>query len=133
VNRPTSSEIFPPDFPSELAGGAFTTGKEAAWPLEQAASVVEWLGAHGYAVLGIELWLIQSGRIQSLPIGGSGMREAHGDKVDRQNAEPWKEFVARATTKTLKYLRLFDKEIVEPGEVYFNVTWAGESKHGEVE
>jgi hypothetical protein len=46
------SELFPPDFPSELRVAAFTAHKEAAWPPALAKAAVEWFGTNGYAALG---------------------------------------------------------------------------------
>lgn len=121
------SELFPPNFPPELAIAAFTAGEEVAWPVTLSASAVEWFGRHGYAVLGTELWLLKDGAIQSLPIGLSGMREVYGNTVNRESKEAWSTFVARAAAETRAYLQLFNQlHIVEDGQVYFNVVWVSE-------
>ena len=121
------SELLPPGFPPELADAAFISGGEAAWPTMLASAAAEWLGGHGYAVLGTELWLLQNGLIQSLPIGRSGTREVHGNTVNRVGSEPWETFVARAATATCEYLRSFEpSEIIEHGNVYFHITWVDE-------
>jgi hypothetical protein len=52
------SELFPPDFPSELRVAAFRADNEAAWPPVLAVAAVEWFGTHGYGVFGTELWLL---------------------------------------------------------------------------
>jgi hypothetical protein len=97
-----------------------------------AAAAVEWLGAHGYAVLGTELWVLKSsGAIQSLPIGESGTREVHGNTVNRESEESWGSFVSRAAMETLSYLRSFKSgDILEEGELHFNVVWASEAQYG---
>jgi hypothetical protein len=124
VNRAMSSELFPVDFPEELATAAIVSGNEVAWRPVFATTAVEWLAAHEFAVLGSELWLLKERGIRSLPIGLSGMREVHGNRVDGRRDESWASFVSRAAGETLKYLRSFDAaEIVEKGDVYFNVTW----------
>ena|ERR1700676_5559370 len=124
------SELFPPHFPPELISAAFVTGNEAAWPPMLAAAAVEWLGAHGYAVLGTELWVLKGGAIQSLPIGQSGMREVHGNTINRERYESWSFFVARAATETLMYLQSFNPaDIVEQGEPHFNVVWVSEAQY----
>jgi len=98
-----------------------------------AAAAVEWLGAHGYAVLGTELWVLKGGAIQSLPIGQSGMREVHGNTVNRETGEKWSSFVARAATETLTYLQSFNRaDIVEPGKPHFNVVWVSEAQFAEL-
>ena len=121
---------LPLSFPSELGISAFRTGDEVARTPALAATAIRWFGANGYAVLGTELWLIKDGAIQSLPVGLSGMREVHGNTVNRGNQEPWSGFVARAAAETGAYLQSFDPaDIVEFGDVYFNVVWTGESEY----
>jgi hypothetical protein len=98
-----------------------------------AAAAVEWLGAHGYAVLGTELWVLKGGAIQSIPFGQGGMREVHGNTVNRESEEPWSSFVARAATETLTYLQSFDlAEVIEQGDLYFNVVWVSEAQYAEL-
>ena len=122
------SELFPPNFPRELAAAAFRAGDEAAWPPKLAAEAVEWFCSHGYAVLGTELWLLKDATIQSLPIGLSGMREVHGNTLNREMEEAWSSFVTRAALETRDYLQSFKpSDIVEDGQVYFNVTWVSEA------
>jgi hypothetical protein len=124
------SRLFPPGFPFELAIAAFRAGDEAAWPSMLAAAAVEWFSTHGYAVLGTELWVLEAANIQTLPIGASGMREVHGNTVNRESEEAWSSFVARAAAETRAYLQLFNPwDIVEPGQVYFNVVWVSEADY----
>ncbi|MGB6405707.1 MAG: hypothetical protein WA254_21155 [Candidatus Sulfotelmatobacter sp.] len=119
---------WPADFPSELAEAAFWSS-EPAWEPRIAAQVVEWLGLHGYAALGTELWVIRDGLINTLPIGSAGTPEVHGNTVSRRANEPWAAFVSRAASETVGYLRSFQlREIVEPGKVHFNVTWVSEEE-----
>jgi hypothetical protein len=129
-----SREIFPENFPPDLAVSAFVSGgEEAAWRPAVAATAVEWLAAHGYGVLGTELWLLKKDGIQSLPIGRSGGREVHGNTVDRRRDESWNSFVARAGAETAVYLRSFDPaDIVEDGDLHFQVGWASESEFAEL-
>jgi hypothetical protein len=121
---------LPSSFPTELAAVAFSTGNEVAWPPTLAVSAVEWFGTHGYAVLGTELWLLQGVGIQSLPIGRSGTRELHGNTVNRQNHEAWSSFATRSAAETCAYLQSFKPtDIVEQGQVYFNVVWVSEADY----
>jgi len=127
------AELFPLDFPPELASAAFVSGNQAGWPPKLAAAVIEWLGAHGYAVLGTELWVLKGGAVQSLPVGQSGMREVHGNIVSRGSEELWGSFVARAAMETVVYLQSFNPaDIFEPGEIHFNVFWVSEAQFAEV-
>ncbi len=120
-------DLFPPAFPPELSAAAFRATNEVAWNPALAVTAVDWLGTHGYAVLGTELWLVQGDAIQSLAIGLSGMREVHGNTVNRESGEPWISFVARASKETRSYLDSFKpSDIAEAGEVYFNVVWVSE-------
>jgi hypothetical protein len=133
VNHTRNSELFPVNFPPALGNEAFANGGEVAWRPRFAAAAVEWFGANGYAVLGTELWLLKDGAIQSLPIGLSGMREVHGNTVDRQRKESWGEFVVRAAGETLAYLRAFRAtDIIERGDIYFNVVWVSESDYAKL-
>ena len=123
------SELFPPDFPSELRVAAFRAGDEVAWPRILAAAAVEWFGTNGYAVLGTELWLLKDAGIQSLPMGLSGTREVNGNTVNRGNEESWSSFVARAGAETRTYLQAFKpSDIVERGQLVFNVVWVSEGE-----
>ena len=104
-----------------MASAAFVASNEVAWRPALATRSVEWLGAHGYGVLGTELWLPKDGSIQSLP---------YFQNVDRQGDEAWHSFVARAAAETLAYLRAFIPKFIEEGDVYVNVTWVGEAEFG---
>lgn len=56
------------------------------------------------------------------------MGEVHGNTVNRGSEEAWDSFVSRAAAETLVYLQSFNQaDIVEAGEVYFNVVWASEA------
>jgi hypothetical protein len=115
MNQPLSPDLFPSGFPSDLASAAFVVSNEVAWRPAHAACSVEWLGTHGYAVLGTELWLPKDGSIQSLP---------YFQNVDRHNNESWVSFVDRAAAETLAHLRALAPE----GDVYVNVTWVSEAE-----
>jgi hypothetical protein len=129
VNQTMHPDLFPPGFPSQLATAAFLSGEEVAWPLMLATTVVEWLSAHGYAVLGTELWVLRGGAIHALPIGKTGMNEVHGNTVNRKTGELWSSFFTRAATETLAYLQSFNPaDIVELGDQYFNLVWADEAE-----
>ena len=123
------SKPFPSNFPSELMVAAFVAGEEVAWAQTLATEAVEWFGKNEYAVLGTELWLLRGGAIQSLPTGLSGTREVHGNTINRFSHEAWGVFVARAAAETATYLQKFNpRDIVEHGQVYFNVVWVSEAE-----
>ena len=118
MNESLAPNLFPSGFPSELAAAAFLSSTDAAWRPALAARTVEWLGSHGYAVLGTEIWLAQGGSIQSLP---------YFQNIDRKDNEAWNTFVSRAAAETLAYLREFTPKFIEEGDVYVHVAWIGEA------
>ena len=119
MEQHVSSDLFPPGFPSELASAAFVHSKETAWRPSLAATSIKWFAAHGYAVLGTELWLPKHGSIQSLP---------YFQNVDRKGGETWDAFVARAAIQTSGYFSEFSRNLVEEGDVYVHVNWVSEAE-----
>lgn len=104
-----------------------------AWSPNYAVLAVEWFGQHGYAVLGTELWVVQTDGIQSVPLGHDGMRGVYGNTVNRQKDEAWCSFVVRSTAETRAYLQAFSpSDIAEKGQLYFNVAWVSESRFNEL-
>ena len=133
MDQGAPSELFPPNFSLRLAAAAFISNTETAWRLAAAIEAVEWFGAHSYATLGTELWLLEDGRIQSLPIGLSGEREVHGNIVKREKDEAWDTFVIRSASETLKYLKtLRPADIVEEGDLHFQVSWISKDDFDEL-
>lgn len=129
MSQDVRPESLPANFPPELAAKVFISRSgETAWRPSEAIQAVEWFGTHGYAVLGTELWLLQNGAIQSLPVGTSGLGEAHGNAVDgKHENETWDSYVARTTADTVKYLKSFNPaEIIEKGDLHFQVEWISE-------
>jgi hypothetical protein len=87
MDQPLAPDLFSSGFPSELASAAFVYSDEADWRPVLAARSVEWLGTHGYAVLGTALLLPKDdGWIQRLP---------YFQNVDRKRNELWDSFVVR--------------------------------------
>jgi len=120
----------PQDLPPELIADAFISGSEAAWPLESAIRVVEWLRQNGIAVLGTELWVVREDGIQP-GIYVDGMREIHGNAVSAKHNETWSVYVDRTAEETLRYLGSFETppEANKQGGVYFNIVWISESEY----
>lgn len=108
---------FPADFPAELSAGLFVHSGEAAWRPAQAIGAVEWLGEHGYAVLGTEVLRPEPHAIQSIP---------YFQNVDRKGNENWDSFVARAAAETIAHVRAVTEKLAEEGDVYINLTWVNE-------
>lgn len=118
------SPVFPPGFPTELTADAFVHSGEAAWRPQLAVASVEWFAAHGYAVLGTEVLRPEQNGIQSLP---------YFQNVNRKRNEDWTSFVARAAGETVAYIKAFEPRFAEEGDVYINLTWAGESDFPKLE
>ncbi len=119
MEQKPKSQVFPPNFPSSLAAKAFVNAREPAWRPLQGIEAVEWLGAHGYAVLGTEVWRPERDGIQSLP---------HFQSVDRRTDETWNSFVSRSAAETVDYLKTVSEELARYGEAYVNLTWASEGE-----
>ena len=125
-----AEKTFPPGFPPELAAKSFTTGSEAAWPLESVSKVVEWLGQNGFAVLGTELWIVRDDGIQP-GVFVNGVREIHGNSISHMRNETWDTYVTRSVEETLRYLHslVMPPEVKQQGDVFVNVVWASESEY----
>jgi hypothetical protein len=119
MEQTTPSDLFPRDFPPELIREALVHLSDVAWRPKLAAVSVEWLGAHGYAVLGTEVWLPKQGMIQSIPYF-QAIREIEN--------ESWDSFVARAAAETLAYLKEFEGRLTEEGDVFVNVSWVNDQE-----
>jgi hypothetical protein len=125
-----AEKTFPPGFPPELAAKSFTTGSEAAWPLESVSKVVEWLGQNGCAVLGTELWIVRDDGIQP-GVFVNGVREIHGNAISHMRNESWDAYVTRSVEETLRYLNsvVTPPEVKQQGDAFVNVVWASESEY----
>lgn len=108
---------LPPGFPTELITEAFIHLSEAAWRPPLALEAVEWLGAHGFALLGTEIWRPKRDGIHSLP---------YFQCVNREDGEDWNSFVTRAAVETIAYLQAFKEKFAEEGDVYINLTWVSQ-------
>jgi hypothetical protein len=127
MSEAMAREVFPSECPPDSSAAAFRSGKDLAQKPALAVAALDWLGLHGYAVLGKELWLLQGNGIPSLPIGLDGMRGVCGNTVNRKYGDGWISFVTGASAETLSYLREFKtSDIAEGGKLYFNFVWVSE-------
>ena len=111
-------DLYPVGLPPELVSAALVSSNEPAWRPAEATKCVEWLGLHGYAVLGTEILLPKSGSIQSLP---------YRQHVDRNAGEQWDAFVRRSAAETLAYLIVFARKFVQESDAYVSVIWVDEA------
>jgi hypothetical protein len=120
---------FPLNFPNELGEAFIADFGEVAWGLEDVRVALEWLGANGIAVLGIELWVIQGRHVELRTFGPDGKRFIFVSAVEPKDGEAWTNFVDRSVAETIVALGKFDRSwVANPGEIYFNVVWANETE-----
>jgi hypothetical protein len=112
-------DLFPPGFPTELAAEAFVHLEESAWRPPIAMKAVEWLGEHGFAVLGTEVWRREGKAVQSIP---------YFQSVNRVDDEDWNSFVTRSALETSDYLKAFSEKFTKEGDVFINIVWVSESE-----
>jgi len=127
VEEAMRPELFPPSFPSELVLRLLYQAAKRRGPL---AALRQRLSGWVRMVTRYSerSFACCKGAIRTLPIGLSGMPEVHGNTVNRESGEPWSSFVARAATETRVYLQSFKpSDIVEQGQVYFNLVWVSEA------
>lgn len=105
--------------PESLRVVGYYAGEEAAWPAEEALSVLECLTEFGCAACSLEVWLattpgptIPAPYIYTWEVEGCGAREA------------WMDFVRRANSAAADYIRAFRWDPSDSGkqgaEPYFN-------------
>lgn len=111
--------------PNEFVSSAYLAKNEAAWPPRIAAEVVDWLGEHGFAVFGAEVWIItRDDKIGTFFRDADGRRSLWAVAVDPNQDEPWSSFVRRAAASVSESIRKLDiADIRESGDVYVNITY----------
>jgi len=114
--------------PRDFVSSAFIVENEAAWPPRIAAEVVDWLGEHGFAVYGAEVWIItREGKISTFFRDAGGKSYLWAVAVDPNQDEPWSSFVRRAAASVSESVRKLDIAGVRAsGEIYVNITYESE-------
>jgi hypothetical protein len=106
------------ELPVALRSQAVILAGEPAWPSAGACAVVEFMRERGVAVLGVELWLAESGRPRVL--GWSSYRvEFTGD---------WRKYVDENAGHALA-----DLAGDAPEGALFNLTWIDEDERSSIE
>ncbi len=121
------AEIFPAGFPEELKASAYISGSEAAWPIEFAGKVVNWLCQNKVAVLGTEAWTVHGDGTITPSIEGG----LYGNAVSKKGDESWEAYVRRAAREALRCVESVNlsTEAKERRDVFFNITWVDESEY----
>jgi hypothetical protein len=104
--------------PAELRAQAVPLGGEFAWPPAAARAVIEFLGEHGIAVIGVEVWLAEDGYPRVW--GWSG--------YDVVFVGDWNAYVEEAAVQALAEV---SKEV--PEDALFNLTWIDRARLDHIE
>ena len=113
--------------PEHIKAIGFISGEEIAWRQEDCAEAIDWLRKSGYAVLGIELWLIQSDGSIRTGIPTESGPAIYVTSCDPASGENWGEYVERSAREAARAISAFrwDAHAAGPPRpVHFNLTWA---------
>jgi len=111
--------------PERLTATALVSGEEAAWEQADCAAAIDWLRNAGYAVLGIELWLLKKGQISTFISTLSGP-VLYCSSCDPRKDESWDDYVERSARLAAESVTAFrwPEDSLETCSAYFNLTWA---------
>jgi hypothetical protein len=120
--KPTS----PLSVPDRLRAVAFGDGEDLAWKQKDCADAIDWLRQNGNAILGIDLWLIEDGKIRTAIRTKSGPI-IYASNCDPLEGETWEEYVQRSAKNALDSIGAFswpEDSLEPPQPSYFNLCWA---------
>jgi hypothetical protein len=113
-------------FPERLSASAFESSEDVAWEQKNCAAVVDWLRKNAYAILGIELWLIEENGIRTAIRTKSGPA-IYVSNCDPVKGESWGSYVERSAQVAAEQIALFhwpEDSLESPRPVYFSFCWA---------
>ncbi len=96
--------------PQELRAAAHVLSGELAWAGPDALRVVDWLSAHGSAVVGVERWRDENGAASWLETSNYSPRP--GDTIDSRE-------IARCAAEAEKFI----SEVGHSPDDLFNLSW----------
>jgi hypothetical protein len=113
------------EMPEPLVATAFVNGDEAAWEQSRCGEVIAWLHDNGYAILGIELWLLKDGTISTF-INTSSGQVLFCTSCDPVRNEYWDDYVRRSAQLATENIAAFrwPEDALETYRPYFNLSWA---------
>jgi hypothetical protein len=114
------------NLPEPLSATVFVNGEDVAWEQKDCANAIEWLCQNGYAILGIELWLIEESGIRTAIRTKSGPT-LYVTSCDPVKGESWDSYVERSARDATEKINQFhwpDDSLESPRPVYFNLCWA---------
>jgi hypothetical protein len=112
--------------PERLRAIGFVSGEEIAWRQEDCAEAIDWLRRNQYAVLGIELWLIENGSMWTAIPTESGPA-IYVTSCDPIKGEKWEDYVERSAREAAAAISAFHwatDAVGPPRPVHFNLCWA---------
>ena len=113
-------------FPERLSATAFVNGEDLAWEQKDCANALDWLRKNGYAILGIELWLIEESGIRTAIRTKSGPA-MYLTSCDPVKGESWDSYVERSAQDAAEKISSFhwpEDSLESRRSVYFNLCWA---------
>jgi hypothetical protein len=121
--KPSSSAT---GLPERLSKSAFVNGEDVAWEQKDCADAIDWLCKNSYAILGIELWLIEENGIRT------AIRTKSGPAIYVTNCDPvkgenWDSYVERSARDAAEKITSFhwpEDSLESPRPAYFNLCWA---------
>ncbi len=114
------------NLPKPLSASAFVNGEDLAWEQKDCANTIDWLRKNGYAILGIELWLIEESGIRTAirTISGPAIFVTNCNPVKGETWDSYVERSARDATENISVFRWPEDSLESPRPVYFNLCWA---------
>ena len=108
----------------------YSSGREAAWPRQEALAVITSLGDFEYAVLGGEIWIPTSPG-PTIPSPYIYTWEVN----TRRKNESWGDFISRAANESKKYVSEFQWDSADKANAcaipFFNLTVVSKSEYEE--
>jgi hypothetical protein len=94
------------NLPEPLSASAFVNGQDLAWEQKDCANTIDWLRKNGYAILGIELWLIEESRVRT------AIRTRSGPAIfvtncNPVNGESWDSYMERSARDAAEKISVF--------------------------
>ena len=111
--------------PEPLSACAFVCGEDLAWEQKDCADAINWLHKNGYAILGIELWLIAESGIRTAVRTKSGPA-MYVTSCDPVKGESWDSYVERSIQEAAEKISSFKwpEDSLEPALPVYFLCWA---------
>lgn len=115
---------------ADLERSAFRFGDEYAWRRDDALRVVDRLAQEALAIVEGNTWLIARGSVLALVPQTGGIPATEHWSCERQRAEPWSAYVARAAGEARRAIQGIPAagaaDLPDDAVVHYNLRWAPE-------